>query len=124
MKIQGKDAAMAGGAIDAEQVFQWAQEYYYTPDAKPTDFKAEAGRKAEAAKREAERKKSDTDKKAKSARKEAKKADIKAETGAANTDAKQSPVSSQYEDEDKNAKQRMEQFSLFGSGQDAEPDAA
>ena len=74
MKIQGREATMAGGAIDAEQVFAWAQEYYYTPDVRPTDFKAEAKRKADEAKRKAEAKKSAGKKGT------AKTADTKAET--------------------------------------------
>ena len=74
MKIQGKDAAMAGGAIDAEQVFKWAQEYYYTPDAKPTDFKKEAERKTAAAKAkaEADKKKADAAKRTGNGKKGAK----------------------------------------------------
>jgi len=69
VKIQGMDATMAGGAIDDEQVYAWAQEYYYNPDAKPKDFVAEAERKrkADEAKREAERKKADANNKKKTA---------------------------------------------------------
>jgi len=115
MKIQGKDATMAGGAIDAEQVYAWAQEYYYDPNAKPTDFKAEAKRKADAAKREAERKKAEADKKTKAGKKGAKKADVKAESKSdADTDT-ETPASAKDEAVEKNSAEPMEQTSLFGS---------
>ncbi len=63
-KIQGKDATMAGGAISDEQVYKWAQEYYYDPKAEPRDFKREAEEKAEAAKRAAENAKLNAEKQA------------------------------------------------------------
>jgi hypothetical protein len=64
-KIQGKEATMAGGAISDEEVYKWAQEYYYDPKAEPKDFVKEAEQKAEAAKRKAEQDKAAADKKAK-----------------------------------------------------------
>jgi hypothetical protein len=126
MKIQGRDATMAGGAIDAEQVYKWAQEYYYTPDAKPTDFKKEAEQKKENAKREAERKKNEAARKAKADKKGAKKPDVKATTTATDTDAEtddeddadDEETAGSSQDEAK-AKEDIEQFSLFGSEQNA-----
>jgi hypothetical protein len=122
MKIQGRDATMAGGAIDAEQVFEWAQEYYYDPKAKATDFKKEAENKAAAAKREAERNKTEAAKKVKDAKKTgANKTAPKATTTAkaeSNTDAdadSEQSDDSQDESEEIKAEESVEQFSLFGS---------
>jgi len=132
MKIQGQEATMAGTAVDSEQVFKWAQEYYYTPDAKATDFKKEAERKAEEAKRKAEaaKKKAEADKKAAAkkaadakkdkAKKDADKKDdtdnpdTKAEAG-----AEQPPDTSRGAAKDKNAMQGGEQISMFGPPQAA-----
>ena len=75
MRIQGREATMAGGAIDAEQVYQWAQEYYYNPDVNPTDFKAEAKRKAGEAKKNAEKKEAGITKKSATSGKESKPTD-------------------------------------------------
>ena len=110
-KIQGRDATMAGGAIDADQVFAWAQEYYYTPDAKPTDFKAESKRKADAAKAklEADKKKADAKKLA------GKKSTAKATDKKAEVKAAEQPASSDGTAEDTSTPDEMEQTSLFGS---------
>jgi len=114
MTIQGNEATMAGGAVDDEQVYGWAQEYYYDPNAKPTDFKEEAKRKADAAAREAERKKADAAKKAN--KKGAKKSDDKANS---NADVKQSPTPAKDETEEKNTTGPMDQISLSGFDQAA-----
>lgn len=36
-KIHGHNAQVAGVALGHEEVFAWAQEYYYNPDAKPEE---------------------------------------------------------------------------------------
>ena len=64
MKIQDREVTGAGGAIEDEQVYKWAQEYYYDPKAEPRDFKREAEEKAEAAKRAAENAKLNAEKQA------------------------------------------------------------
>lgn len=64
MKIQDREVTGAGGAIEAEQVYKWAQEYYYNPEAEPRDFKREAEEKAKAAKRAADTAKTNADKQA------------------------------------------------------------
>ena len=109
-KIQGRDATMAGGAIDADQVFAWAQEYYYTPDAKPTDFKAEAKRKSDAAKA-----KQEADKKKAGAKKSAgKKGAAKATDKKTEVKAAGQPDSSEEAAEDTGTPDEVEQTSLFG----------
>jgi len=110
MKIQGRDATMAGGAIDAEQVYKWAEEYYYTPDAKPTDFKAEAKRKADETKRAAERKKTDDAKKT-----AGKKNPSKAPNPKSKARGSAEPVPSCETAKDPDAKSGMEQMSIFAS---------
>ena len=113
--IQGREATMAGGAIDAEQVYKWAQEYYYNPDAKPTDFKAEAKRKAEQAKRDAERKNKDAAKKSNDKKNTATTAKSTDKKG--DTDANPPEGSSPEVPADKNAADSVEQTSLFDSAQ-------
>lgn len=123
MQIQEQEATMAGGAVDSDQVFEWAQEYYYTPDAKPIDFKKEAEKKAADAKRAAEKKAADAKKAAANAKKNKNNATPKDNTAEPdkNTDTGTgSPAdSSKGAAKDKNAMDGGEQISMFDSSQAA-----
>jgi hypothetical protein len=123
-KIQGRAATMAGGAIDDEQVYKWAMEYYYDPDAKPRDFIKEAKDKEAAAKRKAEQDKSAAARKATAD----KKAKDKGKTVATSSAA---PVASTGTSDGEGEKQTPtelpkelgnadsgEQMSMFGSAPD------
>jgi hypothetical protein len=117
-KIQGRDATMAGGAIADEQVYKWAQEYYYDPEARPKDFKKEAEQKAEATKRKAEQEKASSTKKAKKNGK----AQNTATTSETVGDGGEKQVSSTPTGASKDIKPIVGgvQTSLFGSATDAD----
>ena len=125
-KIQGKDATMAGGAISDEQVYKWAQEYYYDPKAEPKDFKKEAEQKAEAAKRKAEQDKAAAAKKAKADKngknKEKNTATKNTAAPKADGDGKETPPASAPTGVSKDIKPIVGgvQTSLFGAEPDAE----
>ncbi len=125
-KIQGKDATMAGGAVSDEQVYKWAQEYYYDPKAEPRDFVKEAEQKAEAAKRKVEQDKAAAERKAKADKKEKSKAKTGASknTAAAKTDGdgKETPPATVPTGISKDIKPIVggAQTSLFGEEPDAE----
>lgn len=129
MKVRGSEVPMAGAAVDSEQVFKWAQEYYYTPDAKPTDFKKEAERKAEAAKKAAEdakKKNNATKKKAGTTKKDTVNNNDKTDDAGAGVESgeKQQPDTSKGAAKDKNAMDGGEQISMFGSLRTADAAAA
>jgi len=44
-EVHGRKAFMAGFAITADQVYKWAEDYYFNPDVKPSNVTTSAGKK-------------------------------------------------------------------------------
>lgn len=46
-QVHGRQAFMAGFAITADQVYKWAEDYYFNPDVKPSNVTTPTGKKTQ-----------------------------------------------------------------------------